>query len=213
MGEYYKWVNIDKHEYLSPRSFDEGNKLYESSRPDSKLLGALYSLLASDWKGDSIVFLGDYTKLTDKVTNPVLKRLYEDHKASGIVGYDSDYVEDEYKDIYDRFKEGGLSFFRYAVNHTKKEFFDVEKTRYYYKTLAPYTAVPVQKEQPYNPLPVLMVHSYETIEYRDKEPVYEVSADEKYQGPWLGDTIEVTDSRPPAGYIDKSEEYCLYDDE
>lgn len=213
MGEYYKWVNIDKHEYLSPGSFDLGNKLYESSWPGTGLLRALYTLLSSDWKGDSIVFLGDYTNLTYTVTNPVLKRLYEEHKASGIVGYDSDYVEVEYKDISYRFKEGNLSFFRYAVNHTKKEFFDVEKTRYYYKTLAPYTAVPVQKEQPYNPLPVLMVYSYETIEYKGKEPVYEVPYDDKYRGLWLGDTIEVTDFRPPVEYMDKSGEYCLYDDE
>ena len=57
MGEYYDWVNISKKEYLSPVDFDLGSKLYESAYAGNPLLGALYDLLSSDWKGDAIVFL------------------------------------------------------------------------------------------------------------------------------------------------------------
>lgn len=52
MGEYYKWVNIDKKEYISPRDFDYGNKFWESMNKDSAPLHALHVLLANEWRGD-----------------------------------------------------------------------------------------------------------------------------------------------------------------
>ena len=56
MGEYYKWVNIDKKEYLYPNDFGYGNKFRESMHKDSDPLHALRALLADD--GEAIAFYG-----------------------------------------------------------------------------------------------------------------------------------------------------------
>lgn len=204
MGEYYDWVNIDKKEYISPMDFDLGNKLHESAAAGNPLLGALYNLLSSDWKGDAIVFLGDQTPITEKETNPVLRRLFAE-------GYDTDYevefcrcisglfkaAEEEVRHEielmfeYDDFEDNiyGVSrekpyeglfvrdsmFFRYTINHTKKEYFDIKHTRRI------------------NPLPMLMA--------------FPGSSYDKCTGLWLGDQIEVSDEQPPSGYKDKSTEY------
>ncbi len=81
MGEYYDWVNVDKKEYICPSDFNLGNKLYETAFAGNHLLGALYSLLSSEWKGDSIIFLGDETNITEKETNPVLRSLSLERQA------------------------------------------------------------------------------------------------------------------------------------
>ena len=67
MGEYYDWVNIDKKEYICPSDFDLGNKLHESASAGNQFRGALYNLLSTDWSGDSIVFLGDQTNITENL--------------------------------------------------------------------------------------------------------------------------------------------------
>lgn len=59
MGEYYDWVNVDKREYLSPSDFGFGSKLHESMQRKSEFLSALYLLLATDWKVNRVIFLGD----------------------------------------------------------------------------------------------------------------------------------------------------------
>ena len=223
MGEYYKWVNVDKKEYISPYEFDEGNKLYESMLAGNPLIEALYALMAMDWKEDLLVFLGDETSIADNDSNPVLRRLAEEQTQAGQTDYIMDYVEDSYRNIsgifkaaekevrreiqfmidhndfeynlykVDRnrpfdglFERDGQSF-RYTVNHTKKEFFDME------------AVLPVQPEMRDkavvrgNPLPLLMA--------------FGESASDDLLGLWLGDQIEVTDEPPAKTYKDMSEKY------
>ena len=223
MGEYYDWVNIDKREYICPNDFDMGNKLYESASAGNHFLGALYNLLATDWKGDSIVFLGDETNITEKDDNQVLQKLSAERQAWDEQGYDYDYVLELYKCISGYFKAAekevrreidwmvqnndfkinyyGVShenpyeglferesqFFRYTINHTNKEYFDIENTR------LTYTNEDGTKVKRINPLPLLMA--------------FPGSSYDKCTGLWLGDNIEVTDSLPPSEYIDKSSEY------
>lgn len=59
MSEYFYWVNVDKKEYLCPTDFDLGLKQHESVARDNDLLAALHTLLANEWNGDRILFLGD----------------------------------------------------------------------------------------------------------------------------------------------------------
>ena len=80
MGEYYNWVNINKKEYIAPCDFGLGSKLWGAVVADNQLLGALYDLLSSDWKGDMIVFLGDETNITENDKNPVLRKLHSERK-------------------------------------------------------------------------------------------------------------------------------------
>lgn len=65
MGEYYDWVNVDKKQYLCPCDFNLGSKYMESAWWDYNILGALYSLLSKEWKGDRVLFLGDYFTVTE----------------------------------------------------------------------------------------------------------------------------------------------------
>ena len=64
----------------------------------------MYSLLSSEWKGDSIVFLGDDTPITTKEKNLVLKKLSSERQAWGEAGTDADYVTDKYTCISGLFK-------------------------------------------------------------------------------------------------------------
>lgn len=65
MGEYFNWVNVDKKEYLRPADFDLGNKQLESVFRGNSLLAALHTLLADEWNGDHILFLGDECPVPD----------------------------------------------------------------------------------------------------------------------------------------------------
>lgn len=151
MGIYYDWVNIDKREFISPNDFDSGNKIYESTGKDDPTLGALYNLLGSDWQGDAVFFLGDETPITADDDNPVLQRLLREAIAAGESpdAWVADYVCAHYQCLSDLFKAGSACYFdgepgppvgelharesrfyRYTINHTKKEYFDRETIRW-----------------------------------------------------------------------------------
>ncbi len=223
MGEYYDWVNIDKKEYICPSDFDLGNKLHESAFAGNHFLGALYNLLSADWKGDSIVFLGDQTNITEKDTNPVLRRLSVERQAWGEPGYDADYVTEKYKCVSGLFKEAEkrgrheielmikFNDFRDNCYRVEREgpykgLFERKSAFYRYtinhvrheffdieKTRLTYTNRDGILSARINPLPLLMAF-----------PGFDEDA---CTGLWLGDPIEVTDNMPPSGYKDMSEEY------
>ena len=75
MGQYFGWVNVDKHEFIEPIDFDLGSKWAESLHWGNPLLKALYALLSEEWKGDHIVFLGDQYEIPADETNPLLQRM------------------------------------------------------------------------------------------------------------------------------------------
>jgi hypothetical protein len=80
MGQYYKIVNLDRREWISPHAFREGSKLMEFSLSGCGVLSGLSVLLASSngegggdlfvdagwedipglWAGDRIVIAGEY---------------------------------------------------------------------------------------------------------------------------------------------------------
>ncbi|HZK52999.1 MAG TPA: hypothetical protein VFC84_02165 [Desulfosporosinus sp.] len=60
MGQYYRVVNIDKREYLSPSDYHNLLKLMEHSYARNEFVDAVVNLLAKEWKGDRIVWAGDY---------------------------------------------------------------------------------------------------------------------------------------------------------
>ncbi len=223
MGEYYSWVNIDKREYIEPFAFDLGNKIHESAMEGNPLLGAMYSLLESEWKGDRIIFLGDETNITENDTNPVIRELSNQRKQWGEPGYDADYVVDAYRDISGLFKDAekivreeiqimidsddfecnyyqvardnpfeGLFerqpvHYRYVYNHTKKEFYDLTRTR------MTYTDKNGNYVRRIDPLPLL--HAFGR------------SARDKCTGLWIGDIIEPGDETPQDDYKDMSSVY------
>ena len=68
MGQYYRAVNIDKKQYISPHSYDCGAKLMEFSYIDNKrksneFISTLHGLLNNEWKNDRVYLTGDYADL------------------------------------------------------------------------------------------------------------------------------------------------------
>ena len=223
MATYYDWVNIDKKEYICPNDFGIRNKMHESDYENNPLLGALYSLLANEWKDDKIILLGDFD-FRDETNPTLLKRLYAEMDACGQKGYIAEYVWETYKKVstlfkdvdhefryeidymlnhdyrdiifygmnkevpYDKLFTRGPAYFRYTINHSKKEFFDMEKTRHTY--INDDGGAPLR----INPISMLLAYP---------------GSGDKCTGLWLGDSIEVSMEPPSAEYKDMSEEYHL----
>ena len=104
MGTYFYWVNVDKKEFLSAEGFGECPKLWSTTYYKNKVLGAIYSLLSDEWKGDSVIRLGDEIGVPEDDDGPLLIRLRDEaYKVTG--NYDVfDYVYDHYKRIDGLFK-------------------------------------------------------------------------------------------------------------
>lgn len=60
MGQYYRIVNLDKHETLDPFKFGNGMKLIESCYVGNAYVDAITYLMTNDWHGDTVLFCGDY---------------------------------------------------------------------------------------------------------------------------------------------------------
>ncbi len=99
MGEYYNWVNVDRKEYICPSDFDMGNKLLESSAPHYEFLCSLRELIANEWSGSHILFLGDSRPLSLDENNVTIKKLYDQTVESGHEGNGFDTVFETYKNI------------------------------------------------------------------------------------------------------------------
>lgn len=60
MGQYYQVINLDKRLQMSAHSYDSGVKLMEHSWVGNHFMAAVTGFLAIQWKGDRIVWAGDY---------------------------------------------------------------------------------------------------------------------------------------------------------
>ena len=104
MGQYYRIVNLDKKEYISPHLFGDGAKLMEFGCSSNGMMTGLAILLADgnnrgggdlysedaiigSWAGDRIVITGDYADegkfveyssyIGDKIEYDPNKNLYQ----------------------------------------------------------------------------------------------------------------------------------------
>lgn len=89
MGQYFKFINFDKKEMLSLYDYDNLAKVMEHSYQGNKFMYAAETLIKNRWKGDRVLYIGDYvdeyyedTKVKDtlvellKETNPPKNNLY-----------------------------------------------------------------------------------------------------------------------------------------
>jgi len=104
MGEYYRWVNVDKREYICPSDFDYGSKFWESMHKESVPLLALHSLLNNEWKGDHILWFGDERGVSPS-SNIVIQILYNQSVRIGYPGDAFDMVCESYRNVSGLFKE------------------------------------------------------------------------------------------------------------
>lgn len=98
MGEYFNWVNVDKKEYLCPADFGLGLKQHESIARDNVLLAALHTLLADEWNGDHILFLGDECPVSDHPDCEALRILDVDTKKHHS-GHYYDTIVETYRNV------------------------------------------------------------------------------------------------------------------
>ena len=63
MGQYYKFVNIDKKEICDRNR--HGYKLMEHSYVNNDYCNDILRLLSNEWKGDRVIHVGDYAESTD----------------------------------------------------------------------------------------------------------------------------------------------------
>ena len=202
MGEYFDWVNVDKKEYLCPVDFDLGSKLHESMFKENDLLRALRELLAAEWKGCRVLFLGDecdasgvpaglYPLIPWRTEEPVcacyrnvsgLFKAAEEEVRKGIEFYldarerKDDPVPNGYgidaKDPYRGLFLREGKTFRYTLNHTKKLGYSLTETKILFQNGTQSNSL--------DPFPLLLGCG------RTADP-----------GPWLGDIIGVADALPP----------------
>lgn len=125
MGQYYSVINVDKRVRLSPWDFDNGAKLMEFSYHGNFLINAVMNLLADQWKGDRVFFVGDYADLSDsdEPCHEALKALIEELGIAEDALYN--YASENFENVSalaDTEEKG----WRYIYNHAEKQYIDIQ---------------------------------------------------------------------------------------
>lgn len=97
MGQYYKAVNPQAQEYLSPHACGDGAKLMEFGQSGGGMMSALAKLLTlsesvrGDWVGAPVVITGDYAD-EGSFLPPGMSKINLYTAASEPGGHDKDYL-------------------------------------------------------------------------------------------------------------------------
>jgi hypothetical protein len=110
MGQYYRAVNIDNKQAVSPYGYGNGAKLMEHSWLTNNFVNKVEILIAEfgDWYGNRIVWAGDYAEV--ELNDPENRNLY-------------DMVDDDECLKLPDIKKA----FRYLINLDKKLYVDYKK--------------------------------------------------------------------------------------
>lgn len=202
MGQYFNWTNFDKNELIETDIWPNGQKLVECAYYGCEETDAALTMLAGEWAGDFVCFLGDYANF-HKSKSPAAKRALE-----ALNGYcTEDYLLECCEDIQGRFdyakinpdfrwydcEEGedkpftgpfdiAIQRFRYVINESKHEYIDREQTAV--RRIDSETGEIVR----YDPFPEYM--SSEDRGFDDPE--------NEVCGLWLGDVIRPSHEPPSA---------------
>lgn len=118
MGQYYKFVNIDKKEICDRNRHEY--KLMEHSYVSNDYCNDILRLLSNEWKGDRVIHVGDYAESTDSSnTANIIEKL---SKELGINHTIYSYAEG-FKNVVSK----SNSNIRYVYNLDKKEYVDLFK--------------------------------------------------------------------------------------
>ena len=216
MGEYYNWVNIDKKEYISPHDFDYGNKFWESMHKDSVPLHALHVLLANEWRGDRVLWLGDERLVAEDFPNAVIQDLYAQTTEFGYLGYTLDLLLDIYRNVSCLFKEAEEEV-REEIGYYIEEYTELGRLEHYneygidiehpyeglfLKTARRYKYTINHTKKVYYSLDETKILFQDNTEndFSDPLPILMGYGGVAETGEWLGDIIGVSDSRPE-GYL------------
>lgn len=212
MGEYFDWVNVDKHEFICPNDFDYGNKFHETTHKDSAPLHALHVLLTENWKGDHVIWLGDECTIPAESTNIVFKMLSEQCEKYGLGENVFDMYFETYKNVSGLFKEvenqvrQKIDFYlddlktatKYALHNEycvdEKHPFD----GFFQKAARRFKYTINHTKQIYYSLDEtdILYQDGTKNDYSDPLPILMGYGRERGPGDWLGDIIGVSDQRP-----------------
>ena len=106
-----------KKEYIDPYDFDYGNKFRESMTRQSEVFCALYALLASDWKGCRIGWIGDECLIPENYDMPFFDLLREDSKKCEDDDCIIDIVLDSYRNVSCGFKSSEKVVRKYIARY------------------------------------------------------------------------------------------------
>ena len=117
MGQYYKFINLDKKERCDRNEFPL--KLTEHSYVGNDYCNDILSLLSNEWKGDRVIHVGDYASYNDpSITSHLISKLNREFNQT-----DSFYsYGDSFKDIAPNKVNNKI---RYVYNLDKKEYLDL----------------------------------------------------------------------------------------
>lgn len=215
MGAYYTWVNASKQEYFSSMPFAYGFKILENCRYPNDRTDAVLTLIASEWRGDLVAFVSDYSDLSDEKGNG-LARI-----SALLTATPCEYVEENGTDICGRFpcargEEGLLdvsgrpgekdwqpydgpfdlepTVFRYVVNETRGEYLDRENGH-------PLGILPNGTQILEDVFPALMGDVLRSLKH---------SGELCQSGVWIGDLIRPTNDTPDPSYREITREYTIW---
>lgn len=120
MGQYYKFMNIDKKEKCE-RNRDL-MKLTEHSYLANEYCGDILQLLSNEWKGDRILHVGDYAEPND---NTLTANLIE--KINNELNIPSDDTLYNYGETFTEVSPTTRKSIRYVYNLDKEEYIDLYK--------------------------------------------------------------------------------------
>ncbi|MBP5604288.1 MAG: hypothetical protein J6X60_01920 [Ruminiclostridium sp.] len=213
MGEYYRWVNVDKKEYLCPSDFDYGSKLHESMHKGNAVLCALRELLSTDWKNDRVLFLGDECVAPeDNTAKELFDAIQKNTDNPEAYGYLDEIVFDKFRDVSCIFRETekyireGIENFLEAVKSGDAS----PENEYGFTIDDPYNGMFVRTGKDYKytlNYNKKVAYSFEEtkitfinrpwLENADPLPLLLGYGRMTDPGLWLGDIIGVSDTLPP----------------
>lgn len=204
MGQYFCWVNVDKHERLNSCFWDFAPMLHGRCLAPCEENQAALSLLATHWRGDVVVFCGDYADFSQGGEHPGCRHIQEKVDASGLAIPDFIYEardatgdlriakdsprnrhnapKNELLDCYDGSFDVEIMEWRYVVNPARGEYIDYQRT--------PVVFASAKVIQRYDPLPLLLASATWALD----------DPEEEIEGRWLGDVVYPTNEDPSEGF-------------
>lgn len=118
MGQYYKFMNIDKKQ-VCQRNW-HSIKLTEHSYLGNNYCDDILNLLSNEWKGDRVIHVGDYAEGNDRTTTQkLIEKIVNENDLKCSVYH--------WGDTFEEVKPSREKDIRYVYNHTKKEYVDLYK--------------------------------------------------------------------------------------
>ena len=213
MGQCFNWVNVDKHEWLDGAFWGNAPTLHGRTIAPCEENQALLTLLTTRWRGDVVVFFGDYADFSG-IDHPGCRYIqaaldaahldpadfmYESREAVGNFKIAKDSPnnrrndpDNESLDYYEGPFDLDLMGFRYVVNPARGEYIDYQKL--------PVVALSDGLIQRYDPLPLLLSSAIWAL----GDPKEDIEAR------WLGDIVYPSNKAPQDSFTSIAEQYVDY---